>query len=417
MGILDEKRPDHGCPHNRAAIVDELSLTNVHVLKPSMHFLYALLCAPLLASFQSSSTSLQQQKLRLGSNITANENDDDNNNAYIFSLQWPTENSFSKPVKDVWRWKDSILGDGRDFFVPKPQTLTALNEYLLRECPTIQECSVLSNCARFEIIVWTDHQYSDTAATESLLSEQISRCLVAQVKSYQNRPFAALQDQLTRFDSPRWIDANAAPETTADVARYLPSVASGVASVAHHLSLIAAGMARRPNRPDRPVPFRPFSSRDAHILLQLKRTPMSRSNEGGSNNIQLLLNAALSAGKAARDEQKVPALSALRPYGSGGKYTMEAPAELEEAAVDAALQYAIKPAVQACVHKLRAVEMANDVARLRRETQNLATSSKETKWLRKQLHEPTMQLRRGVGDIDAIVTELKEKLEEQRVAS
>jgi len=78
-------------------------------------------------------------------------------------------NKFSKTVASVWRWKDAALGDGRDFFVPKPKTLRALQGVLLREmnnnsntddsnngrhnCCRATECVVLSNCARFEIMV------------------------------------------------------------------------------------------------------------------------------------------------------------------------------------------------------------------------------------------------------------------------
>ncbi len=61
------------------------------------------------------------------------------------------------------------------------------------------------------------------------------------------------------------------------------------------MSKVAAGMAPRASRPDRPVLFRPFSSRDAHIMLQLKRTAEVDSQYP---RMKIILDAVLNAGKA-----------------------------------------------------------------------------------------------------------------------
>ena len=99
----------------------------------------------------------------------------------------------------------------------------------------------------------------------------------------------------------------------------------GLEDVLFHLSLVSAGMASRPRRPDRETIFRPFSSRDAHILLQLKRT----KEVATGSLVNTVLEYALRAGKASRNPEKVPSLLELKSYGTGdSKYSSEAPKEL-----------------------------------------------------------------------------------------
>ena len=56
-------------------------------------------------------------------------------------------------VRRIWDFKDDVLGDGRDYFVPRPKTLQALNQ-ILRQQLQAKECVVLSNCARFDIFLF-----------------------------------------------------------------------------------------------------------------------------------------------------------------------------------------------------------------------------------------------------------------------
>jgi hypothetical protein len=147
----------------------------------------------------------------------------------------------------------------------------------------------------------------------------------------------------------RLLDPNAPfveVEGTGDDARHTANHMTqikGREAVLLHLSLVAAGMADRPRRPDRETIFRPFSSRDAHVLLQLKRTKdalalssssASLSSSGKKHNKRLLdqlLEYALRAGKAARNPQKVPLLEMMRDYGTGdSKYSTQAPKELSK---------------------------------------------------------------------------------------
>ena len=61
------------------------------------------------------------------------------------------------------------------------------------------------------------------------------------------------------------------------------------------------------------------------------------------------------------------------------------------------------------------MSMSDVIARLRQETELLAQTDEETRWLRKELHQPTMDLRQGSEiDIDSFVKELEVRLTQQR---
>jgi hypothetical protein len=286
---------------------------------------------------------------------------------YLLSLQWAEANAskvkFSKAVADIWRWKDSVLGDGRDFFVPKPNTLRALQSYLLHPeencCFEISECVVLSNCARLEIllVVNDDKTQSDQQLTEIVVSE-ISSSLVHQVQSHLKMKNDFITSAFAALDWPGLIHPTARP-TGADVlllkeeiqeVRNHWTVWSGPKEIVHHLCLVAAGLAARPRRPHRDVVFQPFSSRDAHILLQLKRTVDIVSSDTSAKNLTrsssyllILLKFALQAGKAARNPQQLPALMELRnQYGETGnsrKYDMTPPPETIQKVVQVCRNY------------------------------------------------------------------------------
>jgi hypothetical protein len=243
-------------------------------------------------------------------------------NIHLLSLKWTPDDCISKPVRDVWKWKDSALGDGRDFFVPKPKTITLLQDFVMQHSPCMKECLILSNCARLEIICVTESANDDPVL-------DVSQSLAAQLTSSQRkkRPmFAAMLTQ--HMDLPGIaIDENAPviSSETADAISLQWVHLRGAESICRHLCLVAAGMADRPRRLERQVVFRPFSSRDAHILLQLKRT----KEVANGKHVNQLLEYALRAGKAARTVEKVPELELLRDYGSGdSKYSAEPPKQL-----------------------------------------------------------------------------------------
>lgn len=230
-----------------------------------------------IALTQKAPKAVQKSELpptQVPSALDANKNSTEQQTIHLLSLQYFETNP---RLKRVWKWKDSVLGDGRDFFVPKPRTLTALNEYIVASIKSVEECSVLSNCARFELLLLvnnTDYSsYGSEVGGRRRLEEEVSSCISAQVSHSSTKQ--GLFDPIFNFDRPEAIDQKALllynrnndDDVSLDWTHLI-----GVERVCRHVCLIAAGMALRPNRPNRPVPFRPFSSRDAHILLQLKRT-------------------------------------------------------------------------------------------------------------------------------------------------
>lgn len=409
---------------------------------------------------------------------------------HLISLP-PKDDSFLQPseklVRDCWRWKDTVLGDGRDYFVPRPRALKAFqglfvgmeieifytkeefgsrgggmitgnpndmrrssanennvgveaNENKVSFCPwkvslkmpsfdkernlafifhippesqnsnnyqmplepeltsesfIIEECAALSNCARLDVILVLRRKTVNVSNFNSKHSEAMSmeaaktaalyavaNNLEQQVKSQQSKPTSFLQRSgfSSWFDLPGAVDTDilslsstktATTKTNITATRTSPILQltmkdthiiplayrltslEGAPSIIHHLALVAGGLSPRPNRPDREVIFRPYSSRDAHILLQLKRTvdvvsilngkttasstptgahaaTLKKANKnsenkaqrsagsGGGGRIKLLLEWALNAGKAVRNEAIVPQIRELKEYGSDG---------------------------------------------------------------------------------------------------
>jgi hypothetical protein len=358
----------------------------------------------------------------------------------------------SKPVRELWKWKDSVLGDGRDFFVPKPRTLVALQNYILDHCPSLSgqeesECVILSNCARFEIIVvcQTDNNqqlsvpsiatgnHTNDPSFQVKLVEEISRCLLVQMNYYsvkqQERSgwqdiflFAAANPTMA-VDRPQDILTMNAPgvsyydrDNQIDSSLLLPywDVWVGAESILPHLCRIAAGMAPRPRRPDRAVLFRPFSSRDAHILLQLKRTRDScitkqnhvlEKKDGAHSGRQrrrlaVLLEYALRAGKAARNPKIVPELESLRTeYRASTSSSTISAKTLEQSVRVADITYskAILPLIVEYLQKehmsLRNVD--REIAHFRNTCLAMICSEQEDdrRWMNRRLHGLTLELR------------------------
>jgi hypothetical protein len=328
-------------------------------------------------------------------------------NVSLYSLQWTPDERISIPVRKVWKWKDNVLGDGRDFFVPKPKTIRKLQTILLNQVPGLQECSVLSNCARLEVLcAWNDEDSSITTA-ESRVKE-LSSCLLHQVNHYDTAKNQFLVSLTQSLDRPNVLSAE--PTTTAIIGKEEESdiqelcrhwhAYADLSDILLHLCQISAGMASRPRRPDRQVIFRPFSSRDAHILLQLKRTKDLTSRNNGVLN--QLLEYATRAGKAARNEKLVPALARLKGYGDGSsKYSSsDPPLELSEQVQQLVVEQAIRPLIQECIDKLRVASRKDSISQFRQAAEAMATTNEESILIRKLLHQPTMELRSNPDAVD-----------------
>ena len=355
---------------------------------------------------------------RISSRITNQQPQD----VYLLSLQWTPDDCISKPVRDVWKWKDAALGDGRDFFVPKPKTIQALQDYLVKSCSLIDSCSVISNCARLEILLAASASNNQNAtATIELLRKEISRCLVAQNNS--NKQQSTVLSTLTQsMDWPQlFLDLQATctgernEHEALELAQFFTGL-QGLDEVLRHLSLVSAGMASRPRRPDRPTIFRPFSSRDAHILLQLKRTKEVSAPGRLPNQ---LLEYALRAGKAARNSDIVPELLLLKPYGTGdtSRYSTDPPKDLLEKVQTSVLEQAIEPLIQECFMDIQAKQFSTIISQLRQRAESLSTSPSELKHIRERLHQPTLELRKGnfsAVDPLTLLEQINEELQAMR---
>jgi hypothetical protein len=312
---------------------------------------------------------------------------------YLFSLPaWnmldtttSTTHHSALLVKRLWEWKDDVLGDGRDFFVPRPNTLKKLNQLLTRQITHATECVVLSNCARFDVIVVVQVQVQQHEEEEALFQRvrhQVAQALIQQYTHYNKArqeqkaktkaktnsfsPWTVLFFQGSAIgigggDNPKRLcldpptlpsddkhDEDGATCTLVgssdnnnnsmlidqNVKTLTDNLQSlrGPESIAHYLCRVATGLQPQGRRPDRQVVFRPYSSRDAHVMLQLKRTAEIAATQ--QPRIKALLDTALQSGKAARDPAMVPAILALKKYSdSSSRYSLgNAPSELTEEA-------------------------------------------------------------------------------------
>eukprot|EP00667_Euglena_gracilis_P017071 EG_transcript_17936 len=201
------------------------------------------------------------------------------------------------------------------------------------------------------------------------------------------------------------------------------STATGAEAVIEHCCAVAAGLTGADGRP-----YNPFSARDAHVMLQLKRTLEAVASPPVSGpalfvgldsaaaqpapcgpQLGLVLRAALAAGKAARDPSRVPAIAALRGYGGEGRYSVPisaAPARVRAAAEEAAWSEAVRPAVEGCAAQLAALRHSQRVAALRQSAEQLANAmvpnatdaagAEVRRAVNRVLHPPTLALRQGL---------------------
>jgi hypothetical protein len=391
---------------------------------------------------------------------------------FLLSLKWPpdhkapsTDNLLlddlgsyhtAKPVRELWKWKDQILGDGRDFFVPKPKTLTALQDYILRECPSfatkMRECVIVSNCARFEVIVYCS---GDELDTEQLTNE-ISLCLTSQMDSYATKlrqKSGGWEKILTAVslsnsaDRPDDVLTTQSPFlVTSSMSASIPlsfwQLLVGSEQILPHLCRVAMGMAPRPRRPERPVLFRPFSSRDAHILLQLKRTreiavenlrhvqKVTNDDQRSSKVLPLLLEYALRAGKAARNPAIVPEILGLRNEyrASTSSASAQEQAQSDEIA-KIAYSRAAHPLVQEYLERERlcSSNVNQEITHLRKACLAMVQRSgldtiqrqqlqKEVQWMNEKLHGLTMELRKegrlmSFATLEDCITAIKKELD------
>jgi hypothetical protein len=397
-------------------------------------------------------------------------------------------------IRDLWRWKDDVLGNGHDFFTPRPRAIQSLISLVVgqtfittanttthpqqeqqqaqqQQCWTIEECAILSNCARFDIYLLCKSNSTTTTTTGTTLPNTLPsmssssyvgpmihtspKSIVANIlasqllehyqtkkekktkksyyKSYIQDSISAILDRPDVIRPMRQITENHHGDTSSsidthnhrmlwsqlqrEVQDYLLEI-RGVEAILRHTCLVACGMAQRPNRPHRQVVFQPFSSRDAHILLQFKRT--IEITHG--SQIRRLLQASLSVGKAARDVRIVPQILPLRKikpsYGTTTTtHTFDRP--LIDAATSAVLSVVLEPAVQRFLLDLRSREHSTLLWNLRQRLEQMVLDAggnrQDLQQLHKILHLPTIALREGreINEeelIESVSTMLKERV-------
>jgi len=433
---------------------------------------------------------------------------------HLLSLA-PKSPSCDKTISDLWKWKDVTLGDGRDYFLPRPRALLAMNKLLvgntyqveieahycsqgeheheheheqehddsynnnpkkegeellvdlyiinnnsrrvyrsinnqnnenatvvtLKINASIEECAVLSNCARMDVLlsVKMDIEYlppslnvrtaddnrsitiQDSDVIDGvlcphnveLLGAEITKnvlagCLSSQLESYQskiNNSNMLWEGISSLFDLPGMVVDPAGtampysgkilqrqrnnqtsfspqPQLSSQYDDIFLTIqkslihTSSLPNLITHVALVASGLQSRPSRPDRPIHFRPFSSRDSHILLQLKR--VLEIVPPTYPRIRIILESALSAGKAARNSNIVPSLERLRGYDIGSKYSPSAPTILWKEVAEDVKVLAIKPSVERCITRLKALEGKDKIVEIQVKAEELMNKVLET---------------------------------------
>lgn len=331
-----------------------------------------------------------------------------------------------KLIKDIWKWKDIVLGDGRDYFVPRPRALKALSDVIVgssHEGWVVEECAILSNCARMDILLSVNScnrvssQSTETSPVVigKIVKEIVSSCIMHQLESFQSKRSqrSILVENISSFlDLPGMVEVEKTPikctTTTETATNYLALEPLLLHThiqedIVRHFCMVAAGLAPRPSRPNRSVVFRPFSSRDAHIMLQLKRTAQVAAPY---RKVKLVLDAALSAGKAARNPEKCPALLQLKPFGGEGKYSQEAPLGLAREVAMSVVETVIEPMVKQTIERIQVLDRTQEIKSLREQAEAMIQrsgscggSESVKKRVQEILHEPTLRLREG-KDVD-----------------
>lgn len=281
----------------------------------------------------------------------------------------------------------------------------------------IKECAILSNCARLDILVSLDFGQSiiNSGQEEIDVKRIISAVVSSQLEVFQSKKTernAFIEGVSSLLDLPGMVDEtiDISVEITTELESLL-EIKSEVDDILRHFSFVAAGLAQRASRPDRDVVFRPFSSRDAHIMLQLKRTA-EVSKE--FTTMKTIFDTALSSGKGARNPKECPSLNKLKGYDGEGKYSQAAPPpKLAREVADDVVDLIIEPQVQKGIQRLRANAAASSITYLRSQAELLYNPDDKdsAKIVNRLLHEPTMKLRDGVDvDVAKIISSIQEEL-------
>ncbi|KAK3264653.1 hypothetical protein CYMTET_26621 [Cymbomonas tetramitiformis] len=375
--------------------------------------------------------------------LLAHEADAELQALYLISLRRPGPEAVGAAYR-CWKWKEAVLGNGHDFFVPRPRTTRKLAAALVASSSSevpILEALVLGNCERLDVYLCCA-----TALPAEDVLDHIAAQLAWQIDRWSRGDGS--QQTVSRFLTTAplswhdreglvaWPSSSQCAKSSSTFVRELSRVlvlTAGPADVARYCCTVAMGLEGRPKHT-----YNPSSSRDAHIMLQLRRTlhaasapatgaPGSASalNPPCGTQLGLILRSGLQAGKAARNPADLPQMRKLRGSSKGsGRYAQPVPMETALAAVQEAIDLVLEPVLKEYMGKLQALDNSNQIRRLRQRVEEVAdellqrapqldssTTRSVNKEAQRLLHEPTILLRNGVSvNESAVVNAIEESL-------
>eukprot|EP00540_Astrosyne_radiata_P017525 CAMPEP_0116825298 /NCGR_PEP_ID=MMETSP0418-20121206/1884_1 /TAXON_ID=1158023 /ORGANISM="Astrosyne radiata, Strain 13vi08-1A" /LENGTH=353 /DNA_ID=CAMNT_0004453783 /DNA_START=334 /DNA_END=1395 /DNA_ORIENTATION=+ len=286
---------------------------------------------------------------------------------------------------------------------PKPETLFKFNKLVVDSIPSILECSTISTCLRFEILAVVN----ETVPLSFTLAN-LSSLMASQAEAYDKLPPGGVY---AFAKESQWINETAIICSDEEAVGTLTTkwcITKGVQDVCRHLCLVTTALDPKPNKnkPPKAIEFQPFDSNMAKVLAQFKNI----ANITRGPVCKTLLDAALHAGKLARDQTSVPDIAPLRDF--VGRMP---PDVLARTAVEAVRKVAVEGTVAACAERIQAMTMSKSIVQFRAQAQRLAKSPEELKWIRQQIHAPTEDLRRAKEiNTKLILRELATDLQERR---
>lgn len=290
------------------------------------------------------------------------------------------------------RWRTSTLGTGADYATLKLNHLRSLTSKILNSDSRISSCAVLSNCARFDVLL-SSEDLSD--ADIQSVNELVATTLVQESEHYvSNTKELSLAGSLINslrllLDLSPSFSTSPEPPSPSKTNQILSNISTlnSTSSILTYLSLAAAGM----NNPKRN--YNPYNSCDSHIMLQLKRTLQCTSSVSAytvDRSVDDLIKVAIKCGAIARNENQCSIIKELKEY--GGKYSGDAPCDLLERVTDEVFEDHLKPIISEFVN-FESNDI-NDMLIFQTKSNAIAKNLNiNSSTLNKIIHEPTLLLK------------------------
>jgi len=172
------------------------------------------------------------------------------------------------PLPLLGRWKEENLGSGADYMKPRTKHVRPLCKIVNNNLsPNPSSVAILANCARFDVFLTFEADIFDVHNVR----RSVAQTIFEEAKLWETSGSGGLNAVKKFFDVPQPLPPSLTPsatdggDITAAIIDHITTIDTPTAIV-NYLALAAAGLNNPKNRP-----FAPFSSRDAHIMLQIKR--------------------------------------------------------------------------------------------------------------------------------------------------